>query len=48
VLIAMRIIRDSMITPASLGKGMQPILWIIVESAAVYTFVRQSGLHAIA
>jgi hypothetical protein len=22
------------------GRGMQPVLWIIAESAAIYTYVR--------
>jgi hypothetical protein len=37
VLIAFRIVHESDITGSVLGLGVQPVLWIIAESATIYT-----------
>jgi hypothetical protein len=46
VLIAMRIVRDSMILKSNIGSSVQHILWIIVESAAIYTYAWSHAFHA--
>jgi hypothetical protein len=42
VLISWRIIRESVLVGRNLGIGVQPVLLIVTESAAVYVYVLSS------